>query len=420
MFRLGKSLLLTLLVQAMPALASTDADTLQHNALQATVHVTFAVSDTHVRPELADNRKELATVGAMLRRVLTDSAYKLQQLTIHGYGSPDGPYAFNERLARERTDSICTYLTGDSIPARFIVTNSTPEDWEGLVRLIRQDTRWQPERRNAILDIATSDLSPDERERQLRVGYPEEFADMVDSYLPQLRRTDVRIDYLHSLYTPALRESDFTNPTSTIAVKEKVQEVVVKDTVGVDTVLVEPTVGYTPSLALRTNLLYDAVLIPNIGVELYLGHQWTIGLDWFYTWFSSNSRHRYWQGYGGYLTLRRYFGRNASLPSNRLKGHHLGLYVLGMTYDVEWGGRGYQAARFGFGGGVEYGYSLALGRRLCLDFSLGVGFQDGEYKEYDPMDDHYVWQSTRKRHWWGPTKAEVSLKWLLGKKGGNR
>lgn len=108
-------------------------------------------------------------------------------------------------------------------------------------------------------------------------------------------------------------------------------------------------------------------------------------------------------------------------------GHHVGAYVLGLTYDVEWGGKGYQAAKFGFGGGIEYGYSKRIGRRLDLDFSVGVGFQDGEYKEYEPANDdsgHYVWLATKKRHWWGPTKAEVSLKWILGpareKKGGRK
>lgn len=173
-------------------------------------------------------------------------------------------------------------------------------------------------------------------------------------------------------------------------------------------------------VALKTNLLYDAVLIPNAGVEVSLGRQWTVGADGFFTWFSSDSRHRYWQGYGGYLTLRRYFGSPVEGQPFLFKGHHIGAYALGLTYDVEWGGRGYQADRFGFGGGVEYGYALPIGRNLLLDFSLGIGFQDGEYKEYDPQDNHYVWQTTSKRHWFGPTKAEVSLKWVLGKKGGAR
>ena len=187
-----------------------------------------------------------------------------------------------------------------------------------------------------------------------------------------------------------------------------------------------------PWLALKTNMLYDVCLIPNIGAEFNLGKRWTITFDWFYTWFSADNRHRYWQGYGGYLGVRKYFGSSkSSLPlggsgvGSFPRGHHLGLYALGMTYDVEWGGKGYQAARFGFGAGVEYGYSMRIGRRLNLDLSIGVGFQDGEYKEYVPSHDHwnhYIWLSTHKRHWWGPTKAEVSLVWVIGgnKKGGRQ
>jgi len=171
-----------------------------------------------------------------------------------------------------------------------------------------------------------------------------------------------------------------------------------------------PKTNLLHDTALKTNLLYDAALIPNLGVEIPLARQWTLALDGFWAWWSQDSRHRYWQGYGGYVTLRRYFSPTASRPSP-FTGHHLGIYALGMTYDVEWGGRGYQAAKFGFGGGIEYGYSLPIARRLCLDFSIGLGFQDGEYKEYVPQDGHYVWQSTHKRHWWGPTKAEVSLVW---------
>ena len=56
---------------------------------------------------------------------------------------------------------------------------------------------------------------------------------------------------------------------------------------------------------------------------------------------------------------------------------------------------------------------------MKLDLTLGLGFQDGEYKEYEPSNDHYnhyVWIATKKRHWWGPTKLELSLAWFLGGK----
>ena len=31
------------------------------------------------------------------------------------------------------------------------------------------------------------------------------------------------------------------------------------------------------------------------------------------------------------------------------------------------------------------------------------------------MEECYVWQCTKNRHYIGPTKAEVSLVWLLGR-----
>ena len=64
---------------------------------------------------------------------------------------------------------------------------------------------------------------------------------------------------------------------------------------------------------------------------------------------------------------------------------------------------------------MEYGYSLPIAKRLNIDFNLGVGYLGGEFKEYLPIDGHYVWQATKYRHWVGPTKLEVSLTWLLGR-----
>ena len=117
-----------------------------------------------------------------------------------------------------------------------------------------------------------------------------------------------------------------------------------------------------------------------------------------------------------------------------LTGHHLGIYGQVLTYDFEAGGRGYMGGepggtlfdRANFAGGVEYGYSLPVARRLNLDFTLGIGYMGGKYYEYKPIDDCYVWQATKQRHYFGPTKLEVSLVWLLGRdninkgKGGER
>ena len=113
------------------------------------------------------------------------------------------------------------------------------------------------------------------------------------------------------------------------------------------------------------------------------------------------------------MEVRRWFGRKAD--EKPLQGHHIGVYGQLFTYDFELGGRGYLGDKWSYALGISYGYSLPLAKRLNLDFNLGLGYWGGKYKEYLPIEGHYVWQSTKKRHWWGPTKAEVSLVWLLGK-----
>ena len=136
--------------------------------------------------------------------------------------------------------------------------------------------------------------------------------------------------------------------------------------------------------------------------------------------------------YGGDVAVRKWLGRQAK--EKPLTGHHLGLYGQVLTYDFETGHRGYMGGepggtlfdRASLAGGIEYGYSLPVARRLNIDFCAGVGYLGGKYYEYVPMDDCYVWQSTKMRRYFGPTKVEVSLVWLLGKgnynaeKGGRR
>lgn len=175
-------------------------------------------------------------------------------------------------------------------------------------------------------------------------------------------------------------------------------------------------------MAIKTNLLYDVAAIPNIGLEIHLGKDWSVAGYWMYAWWHNDNRHRYWRIYGGDVAVRRWFGKKER--KRMFTGHHVGLYAQMLTYDFEWGGRGYLADRWTYGGGLEYGYSLPIGRRLNLDFTLGIGYLGGEYMEYDPIDRCYVWQYTKKQNWWGPTKAEVSLVWLMDtskwKKGGKK
>ena len=175
---------------------------------------------------------------------------------------------------------------------------------------------------------------------------------------------------------------------------------------------------------IKTNMIYDVALVPNIGAEFYLGKNFSVVGNWMYSWWKSDKVAWYWRTYGGDLGVRYWFGKAAK--EKPLTGHHVGLYGQIITYDFELGGRGYLGDKWTYGGGIEYGYSLPVAERLNIDFNLGLGYLGGEYKEYLPIDGHYVWQVTKRRQYLGPTKAEISLVWLIGRgnvnkeKGGKR
>jgi hypothetical protein len=186
-------------------------------------------------------------------------------------------------------------------------------------------------------------------------------------------------------------------------------------------------------MALKSNMLYDLGIIPNGGVEFYLGKNFSAAANWMYAWWKSDQHNWYWRTYGGDLSIRKWFGKAAE--EKPLTGHHIGIFGQVLTYDFQLGNMGIIGGRPGgnlydepnFSAGLEYGYSLPISSRLNIDFSIGFGYHWGIFYEYLPIDGCYVWQATKKRSYIGPTKAGISLVWLLGrgnanniKKGGRR
>lgn len=163
---------------------------------------------------------------------------------------------------------------------------------------------------------------------------------------------------------------------------------------------------------LKTNLLYDVLAVPNISTEMHIANNWSLGLGYWYTWWQVNPCHRYWRSYGGEIDIRKYIGNQATLQP--LTGHHIGVVCQMGMYDVEFGKRG-NMSDFAYTFGAEYGYTFPIGPRLSLDLSMALGYFGGKYKEYDPIDTHYVWQESHDRKWIGPIKAEITLAYQLGK-----
>ena len=63
--------------------------------------------------------------------------------------------------------------------------------------------------------------------------------------------------------------------------------------------------------------------------------------------------------------------------------------------------------------GLTYGYAKQLGKHLSIEFSLGAGYLTTEYRKYAPYQDALVGMKYGQFKWMGPTKAKISLAWLI-------
>lgn len=342
--------------------------------------------------------------------------FMLTKVVVQGGASPEGSVNFNEWLSHQRAYRFFRYLNSDNLLSDSIKSyRFIGRDWNGLYNEVYNDLE-VPYREDVLnlLEIIRENTKNGETESQknllkikaLHKGIPYRY--MYRKLFPKLRESKVIFTY-----------SIISKPLGAVPIEYTLysynQQCPILDFGNSQKDFRKPLY-----IGLKSNLLYDIIAIPEFGAEFYLGNNISIVGNWFYGWWDTDKRHRYWRAYGGDLAARYWLGDEAH--TKPLTGHHLGLYAGVLTYDFELGGRGYMGGRPGhslwdrcnYNFGVEYGYALPVGKRLNIDFTIGLGYLGGKYLEYIPVDKCYVWQCTKYRHFFGPTKTEISLVWLIG------
>ena len=172
-----------------------------------------------------------------------------------------------------------------------------------------------------------------------------------------------------------------------------------------------------PRIAVKSNLINDVLLTPDIGIELSLPPNYSISLDCCGAWWSNRSKNHYWRIYGGTAELRYVLWEESR--SRALTGHHFGVYTSLHTFDFEFGGKGWQSPDMTYGVGLSYGYSIPLNKRLNLDFGVKIGYAGGRLIKYKPQCGTYVCTSRSFKHHIGPTGVEITLVWFPGREDRN-
>lgn len=167
---------------------------------------------------------------------------------------------------------------------------------------------------------------------------------------------------------------------------------------------------------MKTNLLADGLLSPNVGVEIGLKPHWSLDLTGevnFWTIDGHKWKHWLFQPEARYWFCE-YFAK-----------HFVGVHAIGGQYNFGHIGNhtnflgsnfeplnNHRYQGWGIGGGVAYGYSFVLNRNWNIELEIGFGAIYTRFDKYEcrecgkkvGTDDHvYV----------GPTKAAVNLVYVF-------
>jgi hypothetical protein len=413
-------LLLLFLVSSLAGYAQASHPTLQHNE-QKVYH--FPIDRSLLMREYRNNADMLDSLDSLLNDSVISP--RIDSILITGAASPIAGSAYNDSLARERAAALKSYILWKHPgfdPSR-IHCSSTGVDWEGFDALVNADSRLPA--RKQIKDLLSYKLPKDLLlERLQTAGGRAAFDYLMKNIYPQLQYVSVHVCLTDGTCIP----EETSSPLRTIIERTAVDTIirVIHDTIylPVQTVILpEETAALQARekqhflLGVKSNLIYDLALLPNLSLELPLGNNWSVLAEGNWSWWNfgrpTAGYHRI-QAAG--LEIRRWFASPA-----KLTGHAVGIYALAGTYDIRpfpkndntlgWlSNRSYSC-------GLSYGYSFPIAPDFNLELGVAAGYIGGRYYDYrlhaGAEHTRWEWQAIHNRNYFGLTRLGVSLVYEL-------
>lgn len=225
-----------------------DAEETKVRSIMGRAFLDFPVNETTIYPQYRRNPEELERMRSTIDHALFDKSFQVLRVTLHGYASPESPYANNTRLAHGRTQSLKAYVCQHfQIPETIVDTDFTPEDWDNLRAFIETrggsrrtkgdiwyehetvvETPAMPDAvlkyREELLAVIDSPMEADEKEARLKyVGGGQPYRWLLQYVYPGLRHTDYVIEYVVKHYeVKEARRLIYTHPEA-LSVEEMYQ-----------------------------------------------------------------------------------------------------------------------------------------------------------------------------------------------------
>ena len=388
-----------------------------------------------------------AALQAVANALEGRAAAEISSINITSFASPEGPQAVNDRYCARRANALRDYII-NKYPALAgkISVHSAGEAWEDLRFAVESDPALTEASRSQILSIIVSNSAADAKEAKLR-SLPE-WDHLFEEVFPSLRYACFDVEYREAdnveapaepaqqpVAEPAEATDNVIAPADTVMAPA--DTLAPKDTLAVPADTLTPAPAFVPAakefirtkktiVALKTNLLYDAVSALNFEVEVPVGKRFSIAAEDVFPWWETGNKYCFQLWEMG-MEARYWLKPWDVNGTEKLRGWFGGIYGMSGKYDFQYDKSfNYQGEFWSVGGTVGFSQPIGKRKRANLEVSLSTGFLKSPYRHYYPTDDYKklikdpAGNGTLYSYFLYPTKLKVSLvvplNWNNGKK----
>jgi tetratricopeptide (TPR) repeat protein len=158
-------------------------------------NIKFLINQANLRKSELKNNSVKEFVK-MLKEINNDrKGLNMKNVEVAAYASPDGGFAFNDKLSKNREKVTNGYVNKELKAAKLgntdVDSHYTAQDWEGFKELVSASNLQD---KDVILRVLEMYKDPAERERQIK-NMSEGFRELATGILPELRRSRLIINY---------------------------------------------------------------------------------------------------------------------------------------------------------------------------------------------------------------------------------
>lgn len=348
---------------------------------------------------------ELDSVAALVNQVLQDKRVDFQYLWIGGSASPEGPVAHNYDLGFWRSEILKNFiLENTSVNPTLVRTQNLAEDWEGFRRALIKEKDYPY--RDRILEIIDNTSDWDLRKRKIRaIDNGKTWHNLIYGLFTPFR--NARMVIVCKAYYNVETKIPPMPPMLLPLPKENM--------------LPKMDASFLPSaetrfFALKNNILFDGILVANLGVEIELWRKTSLDIPFVYSPYDIRVPDRKIRLLGSQPEFRYWLGQKAG------EGHFVGIHgaLLGFNIALNDKGRFQDPNHALWNAGIGYGYSWNFGKdkRWALEANIGVGYADYIYDSYRNWHNGARFKSNTHESYWGVTRAGLTImyKWYTPRK----